>query len=705
MSGLVAGVVGGILVAWLSGSHTSVSGPAAGLTAIVAAQVQLLGFEAFLLAVFLAGALQLGLGILRAGSLAAFFPASVIKGLLSAIGIILILKQIPHLFGHDPNWLGDMSFFQLDNENTFSGLIQVLFHIHPGATVIGLSSLALLIFWDRSPLKKAVIPAPLIVVFAGVGMVFGLEKLGEGWGVSEANLVQVPITSSIRNFIGSLHSPDLSAITDPRLFVAAITVAIVASLETLLNLEAVDKLDPQKRGSPPNRELIAQGVGNMTCGMLGGLPITSVVVRSSVGISSGSKTRMACFIHGVLLLVLVLLLPALLNLIPLSCLAAILMVTGFKLATPKLFREMWDEGRNQFLPFIVTVIAIIFTDLLVGILIGLAVAALFILHGNLKSPLRKIWERHAGGEVLRIEFASQMTFLNRAALRDTLNAIPHQSQVVLDAGNTVYMDSDIIDLIREFEKEIAPAHQINLSLMGFQEVYQLDDRITYVDVSTKEIQERATPLQVLHLLKEGNERFYSGQPVTRDPRRQVALTSMGQFPQAIVLACIDSRVNTEMIFDLGLGDIYSLRVAGNIVSEEELGSMEYACAVTGAKLILILGHTGCAAVISTINLIANETLGIQTSAFPNLSAITEPIAETVLAETETATERHGQNENFVNQVTALHVCRMIGEVKHRSAILQKLIDDGKILLVGGLYDITTGKVLFFDSPQDLDQHS
>ena len=532
ISGLVAGIVGGILVAWLSGSHTSISGPAAGLSAIVAAQVQQLGFEAFLLAVILAGGIQLVLGLIRAGSLAAFFPGSVIKGLLSAIGIILILKQIPHLFGHDPNWLGDLSFSQLDNQNTFTELFEMLFHIHLSATLIGLSSLVILIFWDRSLLKKLPVPAPLFVVILGIGMVYGFAILGETWTVGVAHLVQVPVSNSWGNFFSTLQAPDYSAISNPAVLVAAITVAIVASLETLLNLEAVDKLDPQKRVSPPNRELLAQGVGNMTCGILGGLPITSVVVRSSVGLNSGSETRMACFFHGVLLFGLVLMLPRLLNLIPLSCLAAILMVTGFKLATPKLFREMWAEGLTQFIPFLVTIIAIVLTDLLIGIIIGMVVAIFFILQNNLKRPLRKIHEKHVGGEVLRIEFASQLTFLHRASLLKTLYAIPHHSQVVLDAGNTDYMDADIIDLLQEFETEIAPAHHITLSLVGFKEAYQLDDRITYVDVTTREIQKQATPQQVLQLLKDGNERFVSGQPVTRDSQREVEGTSNGTIPSS-----------------------------------------------------------------------------------------------------------------------------------------------------------------------------
>ena len=277
-----------------------------------------------------------------------------------------------------------------------------------------------------------------------------------------------------------------------------------------------------------------------------------MVVRSSVGLSAGGQTRMTSFVHGALLLLLVVALPDLLNMIPLSCLAAILMVTGFKLAAPKIFKEMWDEGRSQFLPFVATLVAIVLTDLLVGILIGLAVALFFILQSNLKSPIRKISERHVSGEVLRIEFANQLTFLNRASLFEALHAIPHQSHVVLDARNTTYMDPDIIALIRDFENEIAPAHEIELSLVGFRDHYDQEDRITYVDVTTREVQDQATPVQVLGLLKDGNARFLSGQQIMRDPRRQVGTTSAAQYPLAVVLACMDSRIATEMVFDLGL---------------------------------------------------------------------------------------------------------------------------------------------------------
>ncbi len=338
-SGVVSGIVGGILVGAISKSQTSVSGPAAGLTAVVAAQIAALGsFEAFLLAVLMAGVLQIVLGVIRMGAIADFVPSSVIKGLLAAIGLILILKQIPHLVGHDANPLGMMSFEELDHENTFSELVHFFRFIHPGAAVIGAVSILILLAWDKVRwLKQSLVPAPLIVVLTGVGSCLLMARLGGRWAVGTTHLVQVPVADSLASFFGFLQWPDFSAVTNPQVFTAAVTIAMVASLESLLNLEAVDKLDPQKRISPPNRELIAQGVGNLVAGLIGGLPVTSVIVRSSVNINAGGKTKWATIVHGLLLLLCVALLPAWLNQIPLSCLAAVLIMTGLKLASPEDF--------------------------------------------------------------------------------------------------------------------------------------------------------------------------------------------------------------------------------------------------------------------------------------------------------------------------------------------------------------------------------
>src|SRR5262245_59934763 len=391
LSGVLSGIVGGVLVGLLSGSHTSVSGPASGLATIIAAQIASLGsFQTFLLAVVLAGLIQVGLGIARAGFVAAYFPSSVIKGLLAAIGVLLILKQAPHVVGHDPDPVGDMAFDQPDQENTFTELVRTFGDLHPGAAVIGLLSVALLVLWDRSKrLKKSPVPAPLVVVLLGVGLGLLFRSLGGPWLIESSHLVQVPVPETLAGFLGFLQSPNFAQWRNPAVYTAALTLAAVASLETLLNLEAVDRLDPKQRSSPPSRELIAQGAGNLVAGLVGALPVTSVIIRSSVNINSGGQTKRSAIFHGLLLLLCVALLPAYLNLIPVSCLAAILLVTGIKLASPRLFRQMWSEGRYQFFPFIITVAAIVFTDLLIGVLIGLMVSLSFILHSNVRRPLRR----------------------------------------------------------------------------------------------------------------------------------------------------------------------------------------------------------------------------------------------------------------------------------------------------------------------------
>jgi carbonic anhydrase len=698
VSGLVAGVVGGLLVSWLSGSHTSISGPAAGLTAIVATQIDKLGsFDAFLVAVVMAGALQVALGLVKAGSVAAFFPSSVIKGLLAAIGIILILKQIPHLLGHDPDWLGDMSFFQLDGRNTFSELLATVSDVHLGAATIGVGSVLALVLWDRSRLKESAVPGALVVVVGGILLTVAFDVLGGAWQVSATHRVQVPVVSSVASLSAALHRPDFSTFGNSAVLLAAVTVAIVATLESLLNLEAVDKIDPRKRTSPPNRELIAQGIGNMTSGILGGLPVTSVVVRSSVGVTAGGQTRLTSFVHGVLLLGMVLVLPELLNRIPLSCLAAVLLVTGFKLAKPSLFRQMWEEGPNQFIPFAVTVGAIVLTDLLIGIVVGMIFALLFILRNNYERPLRRITERHVGGDVLRIKFASQLSFLNRASLSTALDEIPHGSQVVLDARATDYMDADIIALIREFETEIAPARRVQVSLLGLREHYDPADSVSSVNLATLEVQERATPEQILEMLRAGNQRFLDGERILRDSRSEVGVTAAAEFPLAVVLACMDSRIATERLFDLGLGEIFSVRVAGNVASEEGLGSMEYGCAVAGSKLLVVLGHTRCGAVDSTVHLVAEGNGQLATTGHGNLDSITKPIAEAMRKDTETPVpDRIESNDAFMLRVTTLNVRHSMAQIRKRSATLRQLIDDGKVLLVGGIYDVATGRVEFLE---------
>jgi len=699
IAGIIAGILGGILVGLLSGSHVSVSGPAAGLTAIVLAQLKILGsFEAFLLALALSGILQMGLGMLRAGVLANYFPNNVIKGLLAAIGVILILKQLPHLVGHDADDEGEMSFIQPDGQSTLSELASSLGDFLPGAAIVGLLCLGMLLAWDRSRLKKSLFPAPLAAVLLGVAINEVMRMAGMSWAIAESHLVSVPVLGTEGQGWNTIFRlPDFAQISNPKVYVAAGTLAIVASLETLLNLEATDKLDPQRRVSPPNRELLAQGVGNLAAGLIGGMPMTSVIVRSSVNANAGARTRLATITHGVLLVVSVFLLPTLLNRIPLSALAAILVVTGFKLANPTLFRQMWKDGWTQFVPFVITVIAIVLTDQLLGVLIGLAVSLLFLLNSSLRRGMVIIRETHASGLVHRIELANQVSFLNRASLMKALQSFQRDDQVVIDARACDYLDPDILGIIRTFRDEAGPARGISVSLNGFRNRYDLTDSIQYVDVTTRDVQANLTPQRALELLRAGNERFVSGHRLHRDLARQVDATSEGQHPMAVVLSCIDSRAPVEMLFDQGIGDIFSCRLAGNVPSRKAMASMEFACKVAGAKLVMVLGHTGCGAVKVACDLATADAATVESLGLANLPYLLEPLRESVRLETETVEARSSKNEAFVDRVAALNVHNVMRRVREGSPTLQALLEAGQILMVGGMYDVKTGVVTFFDA--------
>lgn len=643
----------------------------------------------------LAGLIQIALGVARAGFIAAFFPSSVIKGLLAAIGLILILKQLPHVLGHDPDPEGDLAFRQPDQENMFTELIRMSGNIHIGAAVIGLLSIALLVVWERyKPLKKSGVPAPLVVVLLGIGVGLLFSRLGGPWLIEPSHHVQVPVADGWTGLLEFLQSPDFSQWRNPIVYTAALTLAAVASLETLLNLEAVDKLDPRQRVSPPSRELVAQGIGNVVAGLIGGLPVTSVVVRSSVNINARGRTKLATVVHGMLLLVCVTLLPGWLNLIPLSCLAAILFVTGVKLVSPAVFRRMWAGGKYQFAPFVLTVAAIVLTDLLVGVLFGLAVSTSFILWSNVRRPVRRIVEKHLGGEVVHIELPSQASFLNRAALARVFDEVPAGGHVLLDARNTDYIDPDVLDLIRDFAEQTGPARVVGVSLKGFRERYQLEDCTQYVDYSTRDLQETVTPAQVLQILQDGNGRFRNGQRLTRDLGRIVQATAEGQHPLAVVLSCIDSRTPAELIFDLGVGDIFSVRVAGNVISRKVLGSIEYGCAVAGAKLVLVMGHTRCGAVAAAVTLICAGRTAAEATGCQHLDHIVTDIQHGVEPAACRAAEHipAAEKQEFADRVARQNVVLAVEQMRRQSETLDRLTREGRIAIVGAMYDVTTGTI-------------
>lgn len=699
-SGILAGIIGGVVVGFISGSHTSVSGPAAGLTAVVATQIAKLGsFDAFLMAVSLAGILQIILSAAKLGYIAIFFPSSVIKGLLAAIGIILILKQIPHLLGHDMDPMGEKSFFQPDNKNTLSELFESFFDIHPGALLVGILSVIILVLWDRTPLlKKTHLPSPLFVVIMSVVINYFFQITGSPLLIEETHLVQVPKAENFDDFLTFFSFPNFNALGNFDVYIAAFTIGIVASLETLLNIEAVDKLDPLQRDSPPNRELFAQGIGNVLGGLIGAIPLTSVIVRSSVNINAGVKTKLSTIWHGLLLFGTVILIPGWLNTIPLSALAAILLVTGLKLASPKLFKEMWNEGKYQFLPFITTILAIVFSDLLVGIMIGLSVSLAFILKSNMQIPIKQIIEKHPTGDhVLHIELPNQLSFFNKAALDKIFRSVQRGSHILLDATSTHYIDPDISDLILDFQNKMAPAHGVQVSLKGFKDHPKLEDQIQYVDFSNQQMQNSLTPKRVLDILNEGNERFRKGNPLIRDANRLLNATSNGQFPMAVILSCIDSRTPAEIIFDLGLGDTFSVRIAGNVISRKVLGSIEYGCAVAGAKLILVLGHTSCGAIRAAIDLTAHNKSANDATGCSHIDFLIDEIQHSINMESAEKFPilEPNEKEQYANQVAHQNILHSIQQIRERSPILNKLVKEDKIAIMGGMYDITTGEVSFF----------
>ena len=470
-SGIIAGIVGGIAVGLTSGSSLGVSGPAAGLAVIVLNSIASLGaWETFLTAVVLAGALQLILGYLRAGIIGYYFPSSVIKGMLTGIGLIIILKQIPHAFGYDKVPEGSLEFVQPDAQNTFSELLNMLNYIQPGAVIITLLSLAILIFWERPFMKKQKIftwiQGPLVAVVTGILLNQAYHLMSPGLAISQDHMVSIPIAKGFDGFVGLFTLPDFSQMFNPQVWTIALTIAVVASLETLLCVEATDKLDPLRRITPANRELKAQGIGNILAGLIGGLPITQVIVRSSANIQSGGRTKAAAVLHGVWLMLAALAIPSLLNLIPLATLAAILLMVGYKLAKPAIFKQMYGLGKYQFIPFIATVAGIIMTDLLIGIGIGMGFAVFFILLNNLRNPYFLPEESHdVTGETLTLRLSEDVSFLNRASIMQTLDEIPPHTRVVIDASKSVNVDYDVYEIIREFEEKAA-LNDIDLTVKG-----------------------------------------------------------------------------------------------------------------------------------------------------------------------------------------------------------------------------------------------
>lgn len=493
-SGLISGIIGGIVIGSLSGSRLSVSGPAAGLAALVLAAITNIGaFDLFLCAVVIAGILQILISLAKLGGIANYFPSSVIKGLLTSIGVLIIAKQIPHAVGYDTDSKGLLTDF---GQEDWHHLLKPFEHINFGALIICLVSIVVMVIWDSPTIKKKVkfIPGALIAVVVSIMINELFKATSSEFVVGGDHLVQIQQAGSAADFLSFFTLPDFSGFLNSKVIITGIMIAVIASLETLLCIEAIDNLDPERRVTNTNKELFAQGLGNTIAGLIGGLPITSVIVRSSANLHAGARSRISTIFHGLLLLICVITIPGLLNFIPLASLAAILLLTGYKLCKISVFTTMFRNGKYQYIPFLVTVLVILGIDLfgfypplkgeglLIGVIAGLIAAFGAILHGNLKNSYFFHKDQHHEGDIIKIRLSEEVSFLNKAAIRETLDHLPANSTVVIDATNTDYIDFDVLELIKEFRFIKAPLKNITCVIHGFQEKYQVDNHINVQSV-------------------------------------------------------------------------------------------------------------------------------------------------------------------------------------------------------------------------------
>ena len=692
-SGLLSGIIGGIVVGSLSGSHVSVSGPAAGMVAIVVAVITQLGdFNTFLLALFIAGLMQIIISWLRAGFIADYIPSNVLQGLLCAVGILLILKQLPLAFTlSHTRFALKTQLLDLSMGVSLQPLHNLTAHINHGAMILSLLSFAILIYLNKIQYRWAkTIPAAFIVVTLGIILneifLFTNSTLAQ----NEPHLVNIPKHTSWGDFYTQMQCPNWHALTQLNVYIAALLIAIVSALENLLNIKAGEKLDKKRRYCSKDRELFAQGVGNTLAGLVGGIPITSVIVRTSVNIQTGAKTKVSTILHGGLILLTVMLIPAALNKIPLSTLAAILIYTGYQLTHPNIYRKIYKQGLDRFIPFISTIFFILCFNVLIGIVIGLIISLFFILKSNSQVRLDIIKEFYPNGITHRLVLPQQTSFLNKASLIAELNTIPRRSQLIIDARYSDYIDKEVIEFIKEFKNEQAPHKQISLNLIGFKEQYKIHNYIDFINVTTYDVQSTLTAEETLVLLKEGNYRFLNDTCIHRSLKTDIQYTATTQHPMAIVVGCIDSRVPVETVFDMSVGDLFCIRIAGNVVNHDVLASVEYACNVVGAKLIVVLGHTRCGAIQSACD-------GVEKG---HITQLLNKIKPAINAAT---LSKCNNQKTFVEYVTALNIANTMRHIYEESDILHDMLNTEQIGIVGAIYDVSTGKVNFKHFTQELKQ--
>ena len=687
ISGLISGIIGGIVVGYLSQSNLSVSGPSAAIAAVIINAIAYFhNYETVLLCLFISGLLQIISGFKGYGFIADYIPSNVIQGMMCGIGIILVTKQIPIAFTLFKNY-AEIKYALIDAADSVlvHPLIHLGFHVNSGGILLSLLSLAILYYLDQNkhPFTRF-LPAPIIVVILGSLINWWFIKQHSIFAQHAPQLVNLPHFENMLDLWQALPSPNWAAWQNPQVYIYALILYAITTLETLLNLNATEKVDPRRQTIDKNRELYAQGIGNMLGSVLGSIPISSVIVRTSVNIEAGAKSKVSSILHGTLLLVTIFFIPFILNVIPLCLLSSILMYTGYKLSKPSIYRQVYLQGFNRFLPFITTVLSIVFFNLVIGIVLGLLIHLFFILRNNSTARIDLVREVYPGSINFRLLLPQQTTFLNKASIVAELSGIPNEINLTIDARHTKFIDKELIEYLHEFKAHIAPLRKINLNLEGFKDVYEINDHINFINVTSYDAQSNLSPNEVLEILKQGNERFLNEQDFHRTNLVNVQFTAATQHPIACVLGCIDSRVPVETIFDMTLGDLFCARVAGNIINDDILASIEYACHVVGAKLIVILGHSACGAIQAACNHVEKG----------HITGLLEKIKPAIAAENSIQDERTGSNQAFVQEVAKLNIAHSMLEIYERSPILRTMLDEKQIGMIGGIYDVATGSVYF-----------
>lgn len=607
-SGIIAGIIGGIIVGFLSGSRIGVSGPAAGLiTIIIGALTTLQSFEGFLVAVVFSGIIQLLAGYLKLGVFANYFPSAVIKGMLAAIGITLILKEIPHAVGYDADFFGDESFFQFDGHNTITEIGYAFGALQPGSVIIGALSILLLILFDRPFLKKLklfkILPGPLWIVCIGIGLNELFKAFFTNLYIGNQHLVELPIIQSFDGVFNILSFPDFSFLTNINTYIIAVTLALVGSLETLLSVEATDKLDPEKHRTPTNRELKAQGIGNIISGMIGGLPITQVIVRSSANVNSGAKTKLSSVLHGFWLLLAVLLLPTILNKIPLASLAAVLIMVGYKLSSVRLFKHQMTMGYEQFVPFIATIVGVLFTDLLKGIGVGLVFSFFYILRKNYRNNYVLKTHEYNGRSIVIMELSEELTYLNKVSINQTIQSLKKGTKLIIDGSKCKTIDFDAWEIINDFVHFEAKSKEIDVELINIPTEFYFSKK--------EPINETLIPKKMeafYNQLLENNKKWVDKQ-MERDPEFFKRLAA-GQNPPLLWIGCADSRVPANEIIGASPGEVFVHRNIANMVVHSDmnmLSVLDYAVNVLKVKHVIVCGHYGCGGVQAAMT---NKHIGL-----------------------------------------------------------------------------------------------